>query len=111
MNNIETEYAKATLVINPIWVGTGLKIKTVEALARRKPLVTTMKGVEGLNSECKKACVVSTDEEDFLKNVIRLLDHVEARESLITAADAFARTHLSTSAVYKDLLNFLSELP
>lgn len=111
VNDIENEYAKATLVINPIRIGTGLKIKTVEALACRKPLVTTMKGVEGLNSECKKACVVSTDEKDFVENVVRLLDNVEARESLITAADAFARTHLSTPAVYKDLLNFLSELP
>ena len=52
--NIEKEYAEATVVINPAWIGTGLKIKTVEALARGKALVTTPKGIEGLPDDVEK---------------------------------------------------------
>ena len=54
IENLEREYAKAMLVVNPCWIGTGLKIKSVEALARGKPLVTTAKGVEGLHQDVQR---------------------------------------------------------
>jgi glycosyltransferase involved in cell wall biosynthesis len=43
------EYAKASVVIAPIEMGGGLKIKVVEALAAGKMLVTTEKGMEGID--------------------------------------------------------------
>ncbi len=107
VEDLEPEYSQASLVINPIWIGTGLKIKTIEALARRKPLVTTQKGTEGLGEECENACAVSAGEEDFSDKVVSLLTHPDERERLIAAADTFARTHLQTSAVYKELLDYL----
>ncbi|MDX1621250.1 MAG: glycosyltransferase [Nitriliruptorales bacterium] len=41
-------YRGLDLVVNPTIVGTGLKIKTVEAIAKGKPLLSTATGSEGL---------------------------------------------------------------
>jgi len=107
MEDLEEEYAEASLVINPSWIGTGLKIKSVEALARWKPLVTTSKGVEGLDGDVEKACIVSDVDDQFVKNVIELVVTPTLSEKLSEAAKAFAQTHLAPNIVYKELVDFL----
>jgi glycosyltransferase involved in cell wall biosynthesis len=109
IENLEREYAKAMLVVNPCWIGTGLKIKSVEALARGKPLVTTAKGVEGLHQDVQKACLVTNDEEEFANHALHLLTAVAARIHLSEAARNFARRHLNPEVVYKELIDFLDE--
>jgi glycosyltransferase involved in cell wall biosynthesis len=42
------EFARATLLLVPLWVGAGARIKVVEALAARLPVVSTSMGAEGL---------------------------------------------------------------
>jgi glycosyltransferase involved in cell wall biosynthesis len=51
VDDLMAEYAKATVVIAPISMGGGIKIKVVEALASGQMLITTEKGMEGINSE------------------------------------------------------------
>src|SRR5439155_25893880 len=48
---LEDEYRRAEIVINPTVAGTGLKIKSVEALCHGKALVGTPNSVEGIESE------------------------------------------------------------
>ena len=66
VDDIELEYAQAALVVNPIWVGTGLKIKTIEALARGKALVTTGKGIEGMQGDPSVACAITKTDDEFV---------------------------------------------
>lgn len=46
--DLESFYDELDVVVNPTTIGTGLKIKTVEALARGKPIVSTVTGFDGL---------------------------------------------------------------
>jgi glycosyltransferase involved in cell wall biosynthesis len=46
--DVSEAYARGRIVVNPVRAGSGLKIKTVEALAFAKPLVTTAVGADGL---------------------------------------------------------------
>ena len=108
IEDVEEEYTEAVLVINPSWIGTGLKIKTVDALARGKPLVTTSKGVEGLGGAIETACIISNDEHSFAHSVLHLLINPNARNKLAEAACAYARKHLTPTAVYGELLAFLN---
>ncbi len=109
IENLECEYANAMLVVNPCWIGTGLKIKSVEALARGKPLVTTAKGVEGLHQDVQRACLVTDDDEEFANHVLHLLREVAARIHFSKAAIRFAQGHLNPKVVYKELIDFLDE--
>src|SRR5205823_4222751 len=48
-------YAEAHVVINPVRAGTGLKIKSIEALGYGRPLVTTPSGALGIEAGYDRA--------------------------------------------------------
>jgi succinoglycan biosynthesis protein ExoO len=107
--SLESEYAEASVIINPVWIGTGLKIKTVEALARAKPLVTTTKGIEGLPESVLSSAWIADDDAGFADALIRLSDDQSARQALSQSAAEFARVHLNKQAVYRELFDFLEQ--
>ena len=107
VDDIEKEYAAAEVVVNPTWIGTGLKIKTVEALARTKPLVSTPKGIEGMAGKPEDACSIAASDDDFSAAVVELLGSPERREDLRRRAADYADEYLSPNAVYREFLDFL----
>jgi hypothetical protein len=50
MDDVRDAYAEMDLVVNPMVSGTGLKIKTVEALAFGRPVLSTRAGGAGLEA-------------------------------------------------------------
>lgn len=79
-------YRAATVVVNPILFGTGLKIKTVEALGFGRPLVTTSAGAEGLDGLAGKSFLVADAPSAFSDAVVSLLSDREARQALAARA-------------------------
>ena len=51
VNDLPAEYRRAAVVVVPIEMGGGLKIKAIEALACGRSLVATPKGMEGIEHE------------------------------------------------------------
>ncbi|HVO92888.1 MAG TPA: glycosyltransferase family 4 protein [Terriglobales bacterium] len=105
--SVESEYAEATVVINPAWIGTGLKIKSVEALARGKPLVTTPKGIDGLPDGIEQCASIARDDKEFASAVLQLLCEPAYRKQLAQSANTFATMNLNKRTVYRELLDFL----
>jgi polysaccharide biosynthesis protein PslH len=66
------EYAKAAVVIAPIMIGGGIKIKVIEALASGKPLVTTEKGMEGIDGSNLENLVICQVEQ-FAEKIVEFL--------------------------------------
>lgn len=106
IENIKAAYDMADVVINPLLYGTGLKIKTIEALSFNKPLVTTSVGADGLESASSRAFLVADDPQQFADRVIELLKSDSKREALAQSANEFMNEynnlHLNT---LKRLLN------
>jgi hypothetical protein len=66
-------YRDASLVINPVVAGTGVKVKTLEALCHLRPVVTWPAGVEGLDPRLVARCVVGHDWYEFSNLVVDAL--------------------------------------
>jgi hypothetical protein len=49
MNNLRGEYKKATIVIAPITIGGGIKIKVIEGLATGRFMIATEKATEAVD--------------------------------------------------------------
>ena len=79
VESLATEYAKATVVINPVTFGTGLAVKTIEALSYGKAVVATDAGARGLGSEFSAVLCITKDASTFAKRVIELLRDTSAR--------------------------------
>jgi glycosyltransferase involved in cell wall biosynthesis len=78
VDDLDAAYADARVVINPSVAGTGLKIKTVEAVSRSRPIVLWPTGIEGLDPQARTMCHIATDWFEFARHVIRLLQEEAA---------------------------------
>jgi glycosyltransferase involved in cell wall biosynthesis len=110
VEKVQAEYEKATVVINPTLAGTGLKIKSVEALCNAKPLVATPNAVEGLCFAGDSPFVVCHDWRAFADTVVMLLTSDEKRRALQMRALEFAKKEFSSEKVYATLSKSLEKL-
>jgi succinoglycan biosynthesis protein ExoO len=85
-NQLKNEYSDAAVVINPLLFGSGLKIKSIEAVASGRALVATKVGVEGLEEEFGKAFVVTEFENMYAEIALLLTDYAMRRKYEIRAS-------------------------
>jgi glycosyltransferase involved in cell wall biosynthesis len=97
-------YHHAAVVVNPVPYGTGLKIKTVEALMHGRAMVCTEAGLGGLGMAATVPVRVSDDANGMARNIITLLQDVEARHELEAQALAYARHRFAPEPVYEAFL-------
>lgn len=102
---LDTEYDAAAVVINPVIAGTGLKIKTIEALCHLKPIVSWPAGVDGLAPSIVPYCHVVETWPQFAQNVIAILQNTD-RPKLHGLRDLLAE-EFSAEQVYKPLRRVL----
>jgi glycosyltransferase involved in cell wall biosynthesis len=104
VNDLDPLYQQAGVVISPLRIGSGLKIKLIEALSRGKSVVgtsTTLQGVE----RCLADCIVAVDDpERFAAAVVALLRDQGARTALASRALAQVREHFSPEKCYGPFL-------
>ncbi len=96
-------YKDARVIINPAIAGTGLKIKSAEALAHGKPLVAWTNGVEGLDYIGSPPYIECRSWKEFADAVIRLLQSTDEAEKLSARALAYATEVFDVVAVYAPL--------
>jgi hypothetical protein len=93
-------------VINPTAAGTGLKVKTVEALSHLRPIVAWPNGLEGVPPEI---AALVPPVQDWLEFAERVADGLRASSSIFdTSAAARIRVTLSAAHVYSELESCLS---
>jgi glycosyltransferase involved in cell wall biosynthesis len=59
--------------VAPIFSGSGTRLKILEYMAARKPVVSTSKGAEGLNVINDRDIMIAEGAEDFPSGIVRLL--------------------------------------
>jgi len=76
-------FQRARVVVAPLKIGGGTRVKILEAQAMERPVVSTSLGAEGLNTE-GSSIVLADDADSFASQVIRLLcDDMLARQLAI----------------------------
>lgn len=98
VEDIEPFFRQASVFILPLLIGTGIKIKLIEAMGWGLPVVSTPKGVEGVPGfEKGRHALVGEDPLDFAKAVIHLLQTPDLRERM--AREALSWTKSSEKAL------------
>jgi glycosyltransferase involved in cell wall biosynthesis len=100
-------YRTAHVVINPQIVGTGLKIKCVEAITAGCAVVMNRTGAEGFEDGAGTAFLVADNWDEFAQHVITLLTDDAFRLQVEFTAKRFADTRFSPSTVFADLDSLL----
>jgi hypothetical protein len=94
-------YERARVVVNPAAAGTGLKIKTVEAIGNLRPVVTWPNGLDGVPEPLAR---MMPPVRDWLEFIDRVVHHLSADRSPFDAAAVRAiQRELSPDVVYQTL--------
>ncbi|WP_137126164.1 glycosyltransferase [Roseomonas sp. HF4] len=103
-------YRCADVVVSPLRVGSGLKIKLIEALGQGKAVVATTVTAQGVDGLLRGAVALADTPEAFAAEVLRLLASPELRATRAAAALVVARESFSTKAAYAAVIDRLRAL-
>jgi glycosyltransferase involved in cell wall biosynthesis len=84
--DIRPFYRRAVVVVAPLLVGGGTRLKILEAMAGGVPVVSTTVGAEGIEAENNIHLLLANTPEQFAAAVERLLISEEDRVRLLNAA-------------------------
>ena len=101
---------RASIVVVPLRIGSGTRIKILEAAAAGKAVVSTSVGAEGLCFEDQVEIVIADKPEIFAQEVIGLLRNRERRNSIGEAARAKVVGHYGHEAVAKTIQGVMATL-
>jgi glycosyltransferase involved in cell wall biosynthesis len=90
-SDIGEAYEQADIVINPVRYGTGLNVKTVEALGFGMPVVSTPVGGKGLGTGTPPLLIADSDQE-FASAICRIMGDPSFASDLSCRALAFAES-------------------
>jgi len=106
VDDIDAAYSSAAVAINPAVAGTGVKVKTLEAIAHLRPIVVWPSGTDGVPDAVRQACSIATDWSMFARHVIEHLTRPEPLAKLRSDRARFVEA-LSADATYAELRQVL----
>lgn len=101
--DMRAEIAKACVCVVPLRIGSGTRLKILEAAAMAKPLVSTRIGAEGLDFEPGTEILIADEPKEFAAAVASLLRNPGLRESLGRAARRRVETQYGVPALREAL--------
>ena len=104
ITHIAEFYRQVDVVINPVQIGTGLKIKSVEALAHGRPLLASPHSVGDLPTE-NAGVVVCESPADWRLAIESLLHSPGALATASAKARCYSQQQLAPSTVYRELVD------
>jgi glycosyltransferase involved in cell wall biosynthesis len=86
-------YHSAALFVCPLFVGSGVRIKIMEAMAAGLPVVATRVGAEGVTATEQDGLIISDDPAVQAQKILECLQDPERRERLSANARMFTQKH------------------
>lgn len=105
--NLKELYAGSHIVLNPVLYGSGIKVKTVEALKYGRCLLTTPAGAEGLQPGIDKAFLVAHSAQSLIENIEEIIRAPEIIEYFSGQATLFYNAFCQNGFFYKNLQDMI----
>lgn len=97
VNDLATTLHNSIMIV-PLTIGSGIRMKILEAASIGVPVVTTTIGVEGIPMEHNKHCLIADKADEFVNAIIRLKDP-EVRDDIVNRANLLIQTKYSLEAL------------
>ncbi|MHB8655926.1 MAG: glycosyltransferase family 4 protein [Terriglobia bacterium] len=108
--DMRKEIARATVCVVPLRVGSGTRLKILEAAGMGKAVVATRVGAEGLDFVDGREIVLADEPAAFANAVSDLLAHEARRQTLGMAARRKLEEHYSFACLCKSVRESLDSL-
>jgi len=107
--DIRPAFGRGLVYVVPLLCGGGSRLKILEAMSMRVPVVSTSVGAEGVPYEDGKHLLLADGAEAFAAAVVRLLQDAQLRQRLTEQAAEFVREAWDWSTLCAKLRNVLQK--
>ena len=101
---------KTTILIVPITIGSGIRMKILEASSCCVPFVTTTVGVEGLGYKNGENCFITDDPHHFVEDILEIYKNEAQRMNMIHSAYTYVKQNYSLDALKKNKKQIFDQL-
>ncbi len=105
-----TGFANGKISIVPIRIGSGMRMKILDAVAASAPIVTTSKGCEGLPFINMQDFVIADSPEDFAKAIVAMQKNPERQEEMANNAGKKMHGIMDTQELTERRMTFYREI-
>jgi glycosyltransferase involved in cell wall biosynthesis len=110
VDDVRPHIARASVVLAPLRIGGGTRLKVLEAMSLATAVVSTSLGAEGLDVQAGENILLADDARSFAGAVVRILGDASFGERLGVAARKLVVERYSWHASTQRLLAFYEEL-
>lgn len=110
VDDIHAYLARATAFVCPIRDGGGTKLKVLDCLASRVPLIADPIACEGISVEDKKNVLLAKSSEDYIRSINQLIEQPSLGVELGDNGRTLVTEKYSFSNIGSDLANFYDGL-
>lgn len=110
VESVQPYIHSATIFVVPLRMGSGTRLKILEAMASGCPVISTSIGAAGLHPDVKHAIKIADDDAEFGRIVVSLLKDTPLRQNLSKQAIQQVRQHYDWSALIPNLLAAYREI-
>jgi glycosyltransferase involved in cell wall biosynthesis len=109
VSDVRPFYEQAAMVIVPIRIAGGTRIKILEAGACRRPVVSTAIGAEGLDLTPGRHCLIANEAADFAQRCSEILTNDGLARRLVDELYRFVTERYDTSVVFEKIRRVFEE--
>ncbi len=102
----EELYAQSTVFVVPLFAGSGIRIKILEATARRLAVISTPTGAKGLPFHDRQEILLADTPETFIQAVEKLLEDEAFYTKITENALLLLKKKFDREALFNDLEQF-----
>lgn len=99
-----------SIMVVPLFSGSGIRIKIVEAMAAGKAIITTAIGAEGINYENGQHLIIAKDAKSFTEAVVKVCKDKQLRDNLGKNARMLIAKEHDNNKLMQKLTLFYAEL-
>ncbi|HEX9629509.1 MAG TPA: glycosyltransferase [Pyrinomonadaceae bacterium] len=110
VNDVRPYYREAIAAVVPLNVGGGSRLKILEAMAARVPVVSTTRGAEGLDVRNGKNILIADTNEELREAIVSVAENEILRGQIATAGRALVAERYDWSRLGTSLVGIYEEL-
>lgn len=98
-----------SIMVAPLFSGSGMRIKIIEGMALGKPIVTTSIGTEGISTTSGVNLIVADNETDFVNALSKLIDERDFFDTIGRNAIEYIHEKFDNLAAASALIEFYKQ--